>query len=84
MALSNKAMQTFSYMMLLSLAASTCGGLGILLYAQNTGQFSAPHPQRTPSTKLHAGLMAALASYAEPIQVGSVPYERKQGDKKYE
>ena len=47
MALSNKAMQTFSYMMLISLAAGTCGGLGFLLYAQNTGQFSALHP-RTP------------------------------------
>lgn len=49
MALSNKGMQTFSYMMLISLAAGTCGGLGFLLYTQRTGQFSAPHPQRAPA-----------------------------------
>ena len=83
MALSNKAMQTFSYMMLISLAAGTCGGLGFLLYAQNTGQFSALHP-RTPCPSESRAQTGSLPPRAEPIQVGSVPYDRKQGEKKYE
>ena len=84
MALSNKAMQTFSYMMLISLAAGTCGGLGFLLYAQNTGQFSALHPRTPCPSESRTQQTGPLAPRAEPIQVGSVPYERKQGDKKYE
>jgi len=67
MALSNKAMQTFSYMMLISLAASTCGGLGFLLYSQSTGQFSTLLPRkRAPASRALSDRFPCIARRADP------------------
>ena len=76
-----RAFNKFSYMMLLTLAGGTCGGLGFLIFSQRTGQFGAPArlgprppaPHRRPPP-----------ARAEPIKVEAYPYERKQGQKKFE